>query len=79
MTVTVNRSDISIREQIEAGAYSTLGVAPRRIIWWKATLDGRLSTKEYVTMHRTADTPREALTALEAAIAEHDWTIKENA
>lgn len=44
---------------------------------WTATLDGYLSTGEKVEMKRRGNTFAAAVAALEAAIAENGWTIKE--
>lgn len=44
---------------------------------WTAELNGYLSSGEHVTMSRGGETFAAAVKALENAIAENGWTIKE--
>lgn len=74
MTATVNRRDIHLGEQVEYQRGFAIEAYAER--WWEASLDGRVSTGEDVAMSRTGNTFAEALTNLEAAIAENGWEIK---
>lgn len=44
---------------------------------WTVELDGYLSTGEHVRMSRGGETFAAAVDALESAIAENGWTIRE--
>lgn len=72
---TVSRRDISITEEVEHEFGLTV-VGNRSHYWWDASFDGRLSTGEDVSLSRQGDTSAEALSNLEAAIAENGWEIK---
>lgn len=69
MSVTVNRRDISLAEESEAITII------KRLTYWTASLDGRLSTREDVSISRRGDTSSEALRNLEQAIEEQGWLI----
>jgi hypothetical protein len=73
---TVKRKHISLFEEVEH-AWNLLdgGVTATRI-QWRAALEGRLSTGEYVDMSREAASAGEALVLLEEAIADSGWRIE---
>lgn len=75
-TPTVNRRDITVTEEREEREEYGHITTTTTTTTWIATLYGPLSTGEFVTMTRTADTYREALAALESAIADNGWSIK---
>lgn len=76
---TVNRRDISLREDVEAiydGGFGSDQRDARTIATWHARLDGRLSDGMYVDMERIGETSKQALASLEAALKENGWEIK---
>lgn len=68
-TPTVNRRDITVIEEVARESMNTVFYS------WVATLDGRLSTGERVELTRSEPTWIDALTSIEAAIAENGWRI----
>lgn len=70
---TVNRKDIELTEEQE---YYSFIEAPR--VFWSARLAGRLSSKESVDMARSGATAQDALTALETAISEQGWELRDD-
>ena len=71
-TATVKRSDITVSEEQESVGFAQLPVSH-----WGATLEGNLSTGEFVNMTRYGNTFAQALERLEGAIAENGWGIAE--
>lgn len=69
---TVSRRDIELTEEQE---YYSFIEAPR--VFWSARLTGRLSSEESVDMARTGPTAQDALTALETAIKEQGWELRD--
>lgn len=72
---TVRRKDIELREEVEYTNSLVKGAREGVTVQWTATLDGFLSTEEYVEMHRTGRNANEALKSLEAAIEEQGWRV----
>lgn len=73
---SVNRTSIEVYEDYDGGL-PHLGVTIVTRRFWVARLDGPLSTGEEVALERQAPTAAEAIIALEAAIDEQGWTIRE--
>lgn len=69
---TVKRSDIAVMEEYEYAHGATFLTG----ITWLASLGGRLSTGESVSVNRHGTTAAEALSNLEAAIREQGWGIE---
>lgn len=68
--ITVARKDISVDEERYNIGPSLMATS------FTASLDGRLSTGERVTLSRTGDTFSEALSELGKAIAAEGWTLR---
>lgn len=74
VNVTVRREDIELRERVVSEFSSVVGESDQ-VVGWQAALDGGLSTGESVWLYRGGGSATEALTKLEAAIAEQGWGI----
>lgn len=70
---SVKRSSIEVYEDTDESV--SLAQKPHR--FWVARLDGPLSTGEEIALQRTAGAAAEAIAALETAIDEQGWTIRE--
>ena len=68
---TVRRSDITVAEETITSSYAS---RPKRT--WYATLDGKLSTGERVSLSRPGETFKNALYELEQQIIREGWTLE---
>ena len=68
-TVTVERSDITLTEQVES-----VSILTHETVWY-AKFEGPLSTGEHARLTRYSSTPAAALAALEHAIRYQGWEI----
>ncbi|MBT2484775.1 MULTISPECIES: hypothetical protein [unclassified Microbacterium] len=73
----VTRRSINATEDVLDEETGLSSAEPMVTYQWTATLDGYLSTGERVEMTRHGATFATAVAALEAAIAENGWTIRE--
>lgn len=73
----VTRRSINATEEVLDEDSSIDGAARATAYGWSAALDGYLSTGEHVQMTRSGTTFAAAVAALEAAITENGWTIRE--
>lgn len=73
----VTRRAINATESFAAQEKSLIDPVISLESYWDAELDGYLSTGEHVHMSRGGETFAAAVAALEAAIAENGWTIRE--
>lgn len=70
---TLDRRNIRL---VEEQGFSTFMGPPT--VFWRASLSGPLSTEEIVNMARTGPTAQDALTALETAINEQGWELRDS-
>lgn len=74
---TVRRKDIELHEDVEFTDNLVKGFREGVTTQWTATLNGHLSTGEYLDMYRTGSTAASALETLKTAIEEQGWRVND--